>query len=142
MKSQKQKIPSSVLIVDDSEEFRMVYETILKAMGVYDIKEASDGIVGYREFAMNEYDLVIMSYQLPRKSGLDVLADMKATRLTAKIIILTAENDKRTVMNCINAGADYFIQKDLSVKELKAKLKEVFNKILWFQECNRDDRSS
>ncbi len=130
MKSQKQKIPSSVLIVDDSEEFRMVYETILKAMGVYDIKEASDGIVGYREFAMNEYDLVIMSYQLPRKSGLDVLADMKATRLTARIIILTAENDKRTVMNCINAGADYFIQKDLSVKELKAKLKEVFNKIL------------
>lgn len=130
MKSQKQKIPSSVLIVDDSEEFRMVYETILKAMGVYDIKEASDGIVGYREFAMNEYDLVIMSYQLPRKSGLDVLADMKATRLSARIIILTAENDKRTVMNCINAGADYFIQKDLSVKELKAKLKEVFNKIL------------
>ncbi|MCG8528480.1 MAG: response regulator [Opitutales bacterium] len=130
MKSQKQKIPSSVLIVDDSEEFRMVYETILKAMGVYDIKEASDGIVGYREFAMNKYDLVIMSYQLPRKSGLDVLADMKATRLSARIIILTAENDKRTVMNCINAGADYFIQKDLSVKELKAKLKEVFNKIL------------
>lgn len=130
MKSQKQKIPSSVLIVDDSEEFRMVYETILKAVGVYDIKEASDGIVGYREFAMNKYDLVIMSYQLPRKSGLDVLADMKATRLSARIIILTAENDKRTVMNCINAGADYFIQKDLSVKELKAKLKEVFNKIL------------
>ena len=108
----------------------MLYETILRSMGVTDIKEAADGIVGYREFAMNEFDLVIMSYQLPRKNGLDVLLDMKATRMTSKIIILTSENDKKTVMNCIRAGVDYFIQKDLSVKELKSKLQEVFNKIL------------
>jgi two-component system chemotaxis response regulator CheY len=130
LKDTKQKVPNSVLIVDDSEEFRMLYETILRSMGVAEIKEAPDGIVGYREFAMNEYDVVIMSYALPRKSGLDVLVDMKATRLTSRIIILTSENDKKTVMNCINAGVDYFIQKDLSVKELKKKLQEVFNRIL------------
>lgn len=99
-------------------------------MGIVDIKEAPDGIVGYREFAMEKFDVVIMSYQLPRKSGLDVLLDMKATRSDSKIIILTSENDKQTVMNCIRAGVDYFIQKDLSVKELKIKLKEVFNRIL------------
>jgi two-component system chemotaxis response regulator CheY len=130
LKNTKQKVPLSVLIVDDSEEFRMLYEAILRGMGVHDIKEAPDGITGYREFAMNEFDLVIMSYALPRKSGLDVLVDMKATRIGAKIIILTSENDKKTVMNCINAGVDYFIQKDLSVKELKKKLQEVFNRIL------------
>jgi DNA-binding response OmpR family regulator len=130
VKKTKQKVPGSVLLVDDSEEFRMLYETILRSMGVREIKEAPDGIIGYREFAMNEYDLVIMSYQLPRKAGLDVLLDMKATRLDSKIIILTSENDKKTVMNCIRAGVDYFIQKDLSVKELKVKLQEVFNKIL------------
>lgn len=130
VKNNKQKIPESVLIVDDSEEFRMLYETILKGMGVAEIKEAPDGIIGYREFAMNEFELVIMSYALPRKPGLDVLLEMKATRLTSRIIILTSENDKQTVMNCINAGADYFIQKDLSVKELKVKLQQVFNKIL------------
>jgi len=108
----------------------MLYATILNSMGVWDIQEAADGITGYRLFAMNEYDLIIMSYSLPRKSGLDTLLEMKATRLDSRIIILTSENDKKTVMDCIRAGADYFIQKDLSVKELKLKLQEVFNKIL------------
>jgi len=126
----KEKIPESVLIVDDSAEFRMLYETILSSMGVWNIREAADGITGYREFVLNEFDLVIMSYSLPRKSGLDTLLEMKATKLNSRIIILTSENDKKTVMNCIRAGADYFIQKDLSVKELKLKLQEVFNKIL------------
>ena len=126
----KQKVPESVLIVDDSEEFRMLYETILTSMGVWSIREASDGITGYREFVMNDFDLIIMSYSLPRKSGLDTLVEMKGTKLTTRVIILTTENDKKTVLNCIRAGADYFIQKDLSVKELKLKLQEVFNKIL------------
>jgi DNA-binding response OmpR family regulator len=130
LKNHKHKVPKSVLLVDDSEEFRLLYETILRSMGVFQIKEAPDGIVGYREFAMGNYDLVIMSYQLPRRSGLDVLRDMKGTKRTCKVIILTAENDKGTVMNCINARADYFIQKDLSVKELKGKLQEVFDMIL------------
>lgn len=130
MSKPKEKIPESVLIVDDSAEFRMLYETILSSMGVWNIREAADGITGYREFVLNEFDLVIMSYSLPRKSGLDTLLEMKATKLNSRIIILTSENDKKTVMNCIRAGADYFIQKDLSVKELKLKLQEVFNKIL------------
>jgi DNA-binding NarL/FixJ family response regulator len=126
----KQKVPESVLIVEDSEEFRLLYETILRSMGVRKIREAADGITGYREFVLNEFDAVIMSYSLPRKSGLDTLLEMKATKLDSRIIILTSENDKKTVMNCIRAGADYFIQKDLSVKEMKQKLQEVFTKIL------------
>jgi DNA-binding response OmpR family regulator len=130
LKNPKHKVPRSVLIVDDSEEFRFLYETILRSMGVSRITEAPDGIVGYREFALGEFDLVIMSYQLPRKTGLDVLKDMKGTKRTCKVIILTAENDKKTVLSCINAGVDYFIQKDLSVKELKIKLQEVFDRIL------------
>ncbi len=130
MRNPKQKVPESVLIVDDSEEFRMLYEAILTSMGVWSIREAPDGITGYREFVMNDFDLIIMSYSLPRKSGLDTLVEMKATKLTTRVIILTTENDKKTVLNCIRAGADYFIQKDLSVKELKLKLQEVFNKIL------------
>ena len=119
-----------MLIIDDSAEFRMLYETILRTMGVWEIREAADGISGYTDFVLNEVDLVIMSYSLPRRSGLDTLLEMKGTKLDSKIIILTSENDKKTVMNCIKAGADYFIQKDLSVKELKQKLQEVFNKIL------------
>lgn len=99
-------------------------------MGVKTIREAADGITGYREFVLNEFDLVIMSYSLPRKSGLDTLLEMKASKLHSRIIILTSENDKKTVLNCIRAGVDYFIQKDLSVKEMKQKLQEVFNKIL------------
>jgi len=126
----KQKVPESVLIIDDSAEFRMLYETILKTMGVSEIREAADGISGYTDFVLNEVELVIMSYSLPRRSGLDTLLELKGTRVDCKIIILTSENDKKTVMNCIKAGADYFIQKDLSVKELKQKLQDVFNKIL------------
>ncbi len=130
MNKPKQKVPESVLIVEDSEEFRLLYQTILKSMGVKTIREAADGITGYREFVLNEFDLVIMSYSLPRKSGLDTLLEMKASKLHSRIIILTSENDKKTVLNCIRAGVDYFIQKDLSVKEMKQKLQEVFNKIL------------
>ncbi|MEQ9823254.1 MAG: response regulator [Puniceicoccaceae bacterium] len=130
MNKPKQKVPESVLIVEDSEEFRLLYQTILKSMGVKTIREAADGITGYREFVLNEFDLVIMSYSLPRKSGLDTLLEMKASKLHSRIIILTSENDKKTVLSCIRAGVDYFIQKDLSVKEMKQKLQEVFNKIL------------
>jgi two-component system, chemotaxis family, chemotaxis protein CheY len=126
----KHKVPESVLIVDDSVEFRMLYHTILSSMGVWNIKEAADGITGYREFVLNDFDVIIMSYSLPRKSGLETLLEMKGTRLNARVIILTSENDKETVMKCIRAGVDYFIQKDLSVRELKQKLQEVFNKIL------------
>lgn len=130
MNKPKEKVPESVLIVEDSEEFRLLYQTILKSMGVKTIREAADGITGYREFVLNEFDLVIMSYSLPRKSGLDTLLEMKASKLHSRIIILTSENDKKTVLSCIRAGVDYFIQKDLSVKEMKQKLQEVFNRIL------------
>lgn len=108
----------------------MLYETILKTIGVSEIREAADGISGYTDFVLNEVEVVIMSYSLPRRSGLDTLLELKGTKINCKVIMLTSENDKKTVMNCIKAGADYFIQKDLSVKELKQKLQDVFNKIL------------
>ncbi len=119
-----------MLIIDDSDSYRLLYETLLRSIGVSNIDEAQDGIVGYRKFVMGEFDLVILAYQLPRKSGLDTLREIKGTTMSAKIIVLTAENDKETVLNSIRAGADYYIQKDLPVKELKKKLVEVFNKIL------------
>ncbi len=130
MASKQQKIPNAILLIEESEAFRLLYRTILKALGVAKVVEAVDGIGGYREFVMGQFDIVIMAYRLPRKSGLETLREIRATRRDARIIMLTTENDKKTVLECIKAGVRYYIQKDLSARELKTKLKEVFNLIL------------
>ncbi len=130
MASKQQKIPNAILLIEESETFRLLYRTILKALGVAKVVEAVDGIGGYREFVMGQFDIVIMAYRLPRKSGLETLREIRATRRDARIIMLTTENDKKTVLECIKAGVRYYIQKDLSARELKTKLKEVFNLIL------------
>lgn len=108
----------SLLIVDDSEDFRTLLKAYLRDFP-FRIDEAVDGEDAVELFERNAYDLVIMDIIMPLMDGVDAIAairNMEARRVAghAWIIALTAEDSVETGVDCLEAGADRILMKPVS----------------------------
>lgn len=112
-----------VLIVDDLESNRGALVRILQKEGLT-TDEAVDGLDALEKIKVGRYDTVLLDVMMPRLDGLGVLAALKADRERADIpvIMLSAFNEAKAVLDCIALGADDFLQKPIDRALLKARL--------------------
>lgn len=106
-----------ILIVDDEPDILTLLASVLGGEG-YEILTAGDGVEGIERFQHEQPDLVITDIKMPRKDGLGVLRDIKATGSDVDVIILTGHSDEVTAIDCLRAGAyDYLVKplEDLEV---------------------------
>ena len=123
------KIKQKVLVVDDEENIRMLVKFNLEKAG-YEVLEASDGNKAIETAVNSTPDIVILDLMLPGIDGLEVCRNLKRHPRTAAlpIIMLTAKSDEIDRVIGLELGADDYMTKPFSQRELVARIKAVLRR--------------
>ncbi|MFY9555655.1 MAG: response regulator transcription factor [Blastocatellia bacterium] len=95
----------------------------------YDVISASDGVQGLERALAEHPDLVVLDVMMPRMSGLDVCKQLKAKRASLPIIMLTARGQEIDKVVGLELGADDYVTKPFSIRELMARVKAVLRRV-------------
>src|SRR6266852_3868139 len=105
-----------VVVIEDEPAIRRGVVDALRATG-YEVAEAADGAQGTEEALRRGVDLVLLDLLLPKRDGLDVLAEVRRVRPTLPIIILTARGTEEDRVRGLKMGADDYVVKPFSARE-------------------------
>jgi len=118
-----------ILLVEDEESIREMVSFALGQEG-YVIDEAQDGTNAELQMANHLPDLILLDWMLPDTSGLELIRRWKRkdTLQDVPIIMLTARVEERDKIDGLDSGADDYITKPFSVKELTARIRAVMRR--------------
>jgi two-component system alkaline phosphatase synthesis response regulator PhoP len=94
----------------------------------YEVISADDGVAGLDRALTDNPDLVVLDVMMPRMSGLDVCKQLKAKRPSLPIIMLTARGQEIDKVVGLELGADDYVTKPFSIRELMARVKAVLRR--------------
>ena len=109
----------TLLVVDDEPNIRRVLELSLGDEG-YRVLTAATAAEASRLLAAERVDLVLTDLQLPDRSGLELLADIRASRADLPVILITAYGTVESAVRAIRAGAFDYVMKPFRVEEIEA----------------------
>jgi len=114
--------PPRLLIVEDEPDLALGLRDNFEFEG-YVVTNAVDGDQAL-EFALATHpDLILLDVMLPRRSGLDVCRILRQRGLTVPILMLTARSEEPDIIQGLEAGADDYVTKPFSIRELTARVK-------------------
>ncbi|UCE58334.1 MAG: response regulator transcription factor [Phycisphaerales bacterium] len=116
-----------IVVVEDEEPIRRGITDALRMAG-YDVVEAADGEVGLIEARRAGVDLVLLDLLLPKLNGFDVLAELRVTRPALPVVILTARGSEDDRVRGLRGGADDYVVKPFSARELLARVEAVLRR--------------
>ncbi len=116
-----------ILIVDDEPDMVLGLKYNLEFDG-YQIDIAVNGNEGSEKITNNNYDLVILDVMMPGKSGFDVCKEIRDKKIKTPIILLTAKGEEIDKVLGLELGADDYITKPFSLRELLARIKAVLRR--------------
>ncbi len=113
-----------VLIVDDSAVVRVrLADLLLEVEGVESVAQAENGQQALELVKSLKPDVAIVDVRMPRRSGIDLLEDVRKSRQTLKVIMLTNYATPENREKCLSLGADYFFDKSSEIEEVVNALK-------------------
>lgn len=111
-----------VLVVEDDAEMRDVVEYALSREGI-EAEAAADGEAAIERFdSSSPFDLVILDVMLPGMSGIDVCRELR-TKSSVPVLMLTARDDETSVVVGLEVGADDYVTKPFSPRELVSRVR-------------------
>ncbi len=116
-----------ILIVEDEEAMRNGLKDNLEFEG-YEIETAEDGKIGLSKINNNKYDLIVMDVMMPNLSGFEVCKKMRSAGNKTPVILLTARGEEIDKILGLELGADDYITKPFSVRELIARIKAILRR--------------
>ncbi len=119
--------PMHILTIEDDAAIRRGIVDSLRFAG-YSPLEAANGEVGLRMATEQSYDLLLLDLVLPGRDGLEILRAVRAIRPTQPVIILTARGGEEDRVKGLQLGADDYVVKPFSVKELLARVEAVLRR--------------
>jgi two-component system, OmpR family, response regulator RpaB len=121
--SRKKKI----LIVDDEAMIRRILSTRLMMVG-YDVALAADGVEALEAFRKEAPDLIVLDVMMPKLNGLEVCEDLRKVS-DVPIIMLTALGDVADRIAGLQMGADDYLPKPFSPKELEERINAILRRV-------------
>jgi two-component system chemotaxis response regulator CheY len=117
-----------VLIVDDASAMRRIVRGLLWELGFKNVRDAENGQLGLDELAKRKADLVVLDWNMPVMTGIELLrairADDKLKDLP--VLMVTAEAKKENIVEAIEAGVSNYIVKPFNAATLQEKLNKIF----------------
>ncbi len=117
----------SILIIEDEPAMQLGLKDNLE-LESYQVAVASDGQVGLEKLRTGNFDLVLLDVMLPKLSGFDVCKSARAAGIRTPIILLTAKGEEIDKVVGLELGADDYITKPFSVRELLARIKAILRR--------------
>ena len=122
----------TLLYVEDNDSTRMMMLHILSEYKFKEIFIAVDGKDGIDQFKQHSPDMILTDYLMPNMNGLEMTKKIKSIDINIPIILVTAIEESKTLVDAINVGVDGYIFKPLNKKNI-ATLFEKFKKRIFFE---------
>lgn len=117
-----------ILSVDDFSTMRRIVKNILRQLGYANVDEAENGAEALSALREKKYDLVISDWNMPVKTGIELLKDVRADPNLKDVpfLMVTAEAEKDNVIEAVKAGVNNYILKPFTAKVLEEKIDAIF----------------
>jgi DNA-binding response OmpR family regulator len=119
---------ANILIIEDEPAMQLGLRDNLELEN-YQVETAGDGETGLAKIKTGVYDLILLDVMLPKLSGFDVCKASRAAGIATPIILLTARGEEIDKVLGLELGADDYITKPFSVRELLARVKAILRRI-------------
>src|SRR5579872_7450921 len=116
-----------VLTIEDDAAIRRGIVDALTFAG-YEVLQAGDGTRGLEQATTQSYELLLLDLVLPGRGGMEILKELRAARPTQPVIILSARGEEADRVTGLRLGADDYVVKPFSVKELLARVEAVLRR--------------
>ena len=121
-------MPKKVLIIEDNHDISHLLDIHLTDLGVV-VEKAYDGAHGLRKSMTTDYDLVILDLMLPSMDGVEICRQLRQKKNYIPILMLTAKSSELDRVLGLEIGADDYLTKPFSIRELVARVKAIFRRI-------------
>lgn len=117
--------PLRVVIVDDTEDLRMLLRIALVRGGMAVVGEAGDGLAGIEVVRTSRPDVVLLDLSMPVMDGIEALPHLRALAPDAKIIVLSGFDATQMAERALANGADDYLQKGMPLGTILARIQEI-----------------
>lgn len=111
-----------ILIIEDDKSIVLTVKYDLEMLS-YDVDTCGDGMEALDLINKNNYDLAIVDITLPSLNGIELIRRVRCTNKEIKIIVLSASNDEMDIINGLDIGANDYVTKPFSPRELYARIR-------------------
>jgi two-component system alkaline phosphatase synthesis response regulator PhoP len=116
-----------ILLIEDEPGLRLTVGDRLRVEG-YAVETAADGAAGFERGLHEAFDLIVLDVMLPRKSGLDVLRDLRREGCGTPVLMLTALGQTPDKVVGLKLGADDYLTKPFEMMELLARIEALLRR--------------
>ena len=116
-----------ILIAEDTADLNRAITAVLTHEG-YDVTSAMDGQEAMDEIEKDSFDCIVLDIMMPRKSGLEVLTELRSRHILTPVLLLTAKVEIDDRVAGLDAGADDYLTKPFAMKELLARLRALIRR--------------
>lgn len=116
-----------ILIVEDEVDLANLIEITLKNAG-FSVSKANDGKEGLNLALSSQFDLIMLDIMLPNVDGLEICRQIRLTDPSTPIMMLTARDTETDRIMGLNMGADDYLTKPFSIRELEARIKAMLRR--------------
>jgi two-component system, chemotaxis family, chemotaxis protein CheY len=120
----------TILVADDDPICRKIVVLRLRSLGEFKVAEATDGNEALALLKRNRYDGLIVDWQMPGRSGLEIVREIRKAGVAMPLLMVTGESEKEKVVEAIRAGVTDYLIKPFDNETLQAKLQKF---VEWFQ---------
>jgi CheY-like chemotaxis protein len=106
-----------ILVVEDERVTAHLLSKVLEGAG-YEVTLASDGVQGLEALRAGTFDLMLLDIWMPRMSGLEVLASMRAEKIGPKTVVMTSDGTPETVVRAVRDQAYHYVSKPVNPEQL------------------------
>ncbi len=118
----------NILVVEDDSDLARLLQVHLTDLG-FDVDILFDGLSAWNSLQEKSYDLIILDIMMPGINGLDLCGKIRARSPYIPIIMLTARSSELDRVMGLDQGADDYLTKPFSIKELLARVNAIFRRI-------------
>ena len=123
----------TILVVEDDTGIRTILKDALNAQG-YNVTTADNGMTGLDLAKELKPDLLILDVMLPLMDGFEVCRRVRKEGIVSPVLMLTVKDEEGDKVLGLELGADDYMTKPFSLKELKARVKALFRRVEEYQE--------
>lgn len=117
-----------LLIIEDDAAIAEGLSDLLRQEG-FQVEPENDGEAGYLKAKSNHWDLIILDLILPGKNGIDICKDLRNEQINIPILMLTSKKEEIDKIIGLEIGADDYVTKPFSVRELISRVKALLRRV-------------
>jgi len=117
------------LVVDDSAVMRKVVIGALSRAGITEVAQAANGEEAVSALSAEDFQLVLMDWNMPQRSGLEAVKDIRGMGKKMPIVMVTTEAEKSRIIEALKAGANNYILKPFEPHVFVSKIQKIMTEM-------------